>query len=115
MVAHIIRTVMKGVILNIIICKPCVCSVRPSTMTEDYAVPDAMVGLSEYMSIYLLNHTNIPCVWYVLSLKFTYFFNVVAEVIGRGGEQINKIQHDSGCKVQIAHGEPKFSYFLYSK
>uniref|UniRef100_A0A8C7XAX0 KH-type splicing regulatory protein n=1 Tax=Oryzias sinensis TaxID=183150 RepID=A0A8C7XAX0_9TELE len=24
-------------------------------------------------------------------------------VIGRGGEQINKIQHESGCKVQIAH------------
>ncbi|KAM9770765.1 LOW QUALITY PROTEIN: far upstream element-binding protein 2-like [Menidia menidia] len=44
-------------------------SVRPSTMTEEYRVPDAMVGL----------------------------------IIGRGGEQINKIQHDSGCKVQIAH------------
>uniref|UniRef100_A0A3P8VRL9 KH-type splicing regulatory protein n=1 Tax=Cynoglossus semilaevis TaxID=244447 RepID=A0A3P8VRL9_CYNSE len=43
--------------------------VRPSTMTEEYKVPDAMVGL----------------------------------VIGRGGEQINKIQQDSGCKVQIAH------------
>ncbi|XP_038140674.1 far upstream element-binding protein 2 isoform X2 [Cyprinodon tularosa] len=44
-------------------------SVRPSTMTEEYKVPDSMVGL----------------------------------IIGRGGEQINKIQHDSGCKVQIAH------------
>ncbi|XP_041839736.1 far upstream element-binding protein 2 [Melanotaenia boesemani] len=44
-------------------------SVRSSTMTEDYRVPDGMVGL----------------------------------IIGRGGEQINKIQHDSGCKVQIAH------------
>uniref|UniRef100_A0A3Q1EUN6 KH-type splicing regulatory protein n=1 Tax=Acanthochromis polyacanthus TaxID=80966 RepID=A0A3Q1EUN6_9TELE len=47
----------------------CVCSVRPSTMTEEYRVPDGMVGL----------------------------------IIGRGGEQINKIQQDSGCKVQIAH------------
>ncbi|MEQ2217146.1 hypothetical protein XENOCAPTIV_024564 [Xenoophorus captivus] len=46
-------------------------SVRPSTITEEYKVPDSMVGL----------------------------------IIGRGGEQINKIQHDSGCKVQIAHGE----------
>ncbi|XP_046872177.1 far upstream element-binding protein 2-like isoform X1 [Hypomesus transpacificus] len=46
-------------------------SVRPSTMTEDYRVPDGMVGL----------------------------------IIGRGGEQINKIQQDSGCKVQIAPGE----------
>ncbi|KAJ8363085.1 hypothetical protein SKAU_G00119160 [Synaphobranchus kaupii] len=41
---------------------------RPSSMTEDYRVPDGMVGL----------------------------------IIGRGGEQINKIQQDSGCKVQIA-------------
>ncbi|XP_070831467.1 far upstream element-binding protein 2 isoform X1 [Chaetodon trifascialis] len=44
-------------------------SVRPSTITEEYRVPDSMVGL----------------------------------IIGRGGEQINKIQQDSGCKVQIAH------------
>lgn len=27
-------------------------------------------------------------------------------VIGRGGEQINKIQQDSGCKVQISPGTP---------
>uniref|UniRef100_A0A3Q3M8N5 KH-type splicing regulatory protein n=1 Tax=Mastacembelus armatus TaxID=205130 RepID=A0A3Q3M8N5_9TELE len=45
------------------------CIVRPSTMSEEYRVPDGMVGL----------------------------------IIGRGGEQINKIQQDSGCKVQIAH------------
>uniref|UniRef100_A0A1A8CGL1 KH-type splicing regulatory protein n=1 Tax=Nothobranchius kadleci TaxID=1051664 RepID=A0A1A8CGL1_NOTKA len=42
---------------------------RPSALTEEYRVPDAMVGL----------------------------------IIGRGGEQINKIQQDSGCKVQVAH------------
>ncbi|XP_029996059.1 far upstream element-binding protein 2-like isoform X3 [Sphaeramia orbicularis] len=41
---------------------------RPSSITEEYTVPDSMVGL----------------------------------IIGRGGEQINKIQQDSGCKVQIA-------------
>ncbi|XP_041099751.1 far upstream element-binding protein 2-like, partial [Polyodon spathula] len=39
-----------------------------ATITEEYRVPDGMVGL----------------------------------IIGRGGEQINKIQQDSGCKVQIA-------------
>uniref|UniRef100_A0A1A7Z385 KH-type splicing regulatory protein n=1 Tax=Iconisemion striatum TaxID=60296 RepID=A0A1A7Z385_9TELE len=44
-------------------------SARPSALTEEYRVPDAMVGL----------------------------------IIGRGGEQINKIQQDSGCKVQVAH------------
>ncbi|XP_043102748.1 far upstream element-binding protein 2 isoform X2 [Puntigrus tetrazona] len=43
-------------------------SVRPSSLTEEYRVPDGMVGL----------------------------------IIGRGGEQINKIQQESGCKVQIA-------------
>ncbi|XP_022530214.2 far upstream element-binding protein 2 isoform X2 [Astyanax mexicanus] len=41
---------------------------RPSSVTEEYRVPDGMVGL----------------------------------IIGRGGEQINKIQQESGCKVQIA-------------
>ncbi|KAL6087009.1 hypothetical protein STEG23_009157, partial [Scotinomys teguina] len=39
-----------------------------TSMTEEYRVPDGMVGL----------------------------------IIGRGGEQINKIQQDSGCKVQIS-------------
>uniref|UniRef100_A0A8C9Y8Y3 KH-type splicing regulatory protein n=1 Tax=Sander lucioperca TaxID=283035 RepID=A0A8C9Y8Y3_SANLU len=41
---------------------------RPAYSTEEYSVPDSMVGL----------------------------------IIGRGGEQINKIQQESGCKVQIA-------------
>ncbi|PIO34905.1 hypothetical protein AB205_0153680, partial [Aquarana catesbeiana] len=41
---------------------------RSATMTEEYRVPDGMVGL----------------------------------IIGRGGEQINKIQQESGCKVQIS-------------
>ncbi|XP_029913027.1 far upstream element-binding protein 2-like isoform X1 [Myripristis murdjan] len=41
---------------------------RPASTSEEYSVPDSMVGL----------------------------------IIGRGGEQINKIQQDSGCKVQIA-------------
>uniref|UniRef100_A0A3Q3IPS3 K Homology domain-containing protein n=1 Tax=Monopterus albus TaxID=43700 RepID=A0A3Q3IPS3_MONAL len=40
----------------------------PAAASEEYSVPDSMVGL----------------------------------IIGRGGEQINKIQLESGCKVQIA-------------
>uniref|UniRef100_A0A665UK94 KH-type splicing regulatory protein n=1 Tax=Echeneis naucrates TaxID=173247 RepID=A0A665UK94_ECHNA len=40
----------------------------PASTTEEYSVPDSMVGL----------------------------------IIGRGGEQINKIQQESSCKVQIA-------------
>ncbi|XP_031426642.1 far upstream element-binding protein 2 isoform X1 [Clupea harengus] len=54
---------------------------RPATATEEYSVPDSMVGL----------------------------------IIGRGGEQINKIQQDSGCKVQIAAdsgGQPERSVSL---
>lgn len=34
----------------------------------------------------------------------TYSLFSLSPVIGRGGEQINKIQQDSGCKVQIAPG-----------
>lgn len=30
---------------------------------------------------------------------------VLIVVIGRGGEQINRIQLESGCKIQIAAGE----------
>ncbi|XP_072225297.1 far upstream element-binding protein 2-like isoform X2 [Leuresthes tenuis] len=41
---------------------------RPTSTSEEYSVPDSMVGL----------------------------------IIGRGGEQINKIQQESGCKVQIS-------------
>ncbi|XP_023666426.2 far upstream element-binding protein 2 isoform X2 [Paramormyrops kingsleyae] len=51
---------------------------RPTTATEEYSVPDGMVGLKP----------QVP--------------PPECPVIGRGGEQINKIQHDSGCKVQIA-------------
>lgn len=39
----------------------------------------------------------------------------MSTVIGRGGEQINKIQQESGCKVQIAPGTvsiPKMFPFL---
>lgn len=34
-----------------------VCSVRPSTITEECRVPDGMVGLSEYIPIHVLNQT----------------------------------------------------------
>lgn len=41
----------------------------------------------------------------------------LSAVIGRGGEQINKIQQESGCKVQIAPGaiftSTFFTFVLY--
>lgn len=38
-------------------------------------------------------------------MSTTFGFAVsLSLVIGRGGEQISKIQQDSGCKVQIAPG-----------
>uniref|UniRef100_A0A674JPV1 Far upstream element-binding protein 1 n=1 Tax=Terrapene triunguis TaxID=2587831 RepID=A0A674JPV1_9SAUR len=43
-------------------------SINMSVMTEEYKVPDGMVGF----------------------------------IIGRGGEQISRIQQESGCKIQIA-------------
>lgn len=30
-------------------------------MTEEYRVPDGMVGLSEYLQIHFLTHTNDAC------------------------------------------------------
>lgn len=35
-------------------------------------------------------------------------------VIGRGGEQISRIQAESGCKIQIASGKPSFFIDLSS-
>ena len=49
-----------------------------SVMTEEYKVPDGMVGF----------------------------------IIGRGGEQISRIQQESGCKIQIAPGN-YFWVFLF--
>lgn len=84
-------------------------------MTEEYRVPDGMVGLSEYMHICFLNHRHDArvAVLRVFKLNSQCLNCCPFTVIGRGGEQINKIQQDSGCKVQIAHGElcanPRFS------
>lgn len=41
----------------------------------------------------------------IMDLKTNLYIFFCTKVIGRGGEQINKIQQDSGCKVQIAHGQ----------
>lgn len=41
--------------------------------------------------------------WVPLTRPSPFFFSS-HPVIGRGGEQINKIQQDSGCKVQISPG-----------
>lgn len=42
----------------------------------------------------------------------TQFAASLSPVIGRGGEQINKIQQESGCKVQIAPGTVSSSVAL---
>lgn len=80
-----------------------VCSVGSSALTEECSVPDAMVGLSKYLRT---DRWNYSC---ALSkpngAALTRSSAPLLEVIGRGGEQINKIQQESGCKVQFAHGE----------
>ena len=40
------------------------CSVRPSTMTEDYRVPDGMVGLSEYTREPFHTHVRLHMLTY---------------------------------------------------
>ncbi|XP_016139721.1 far upstream element-binding protein 2-like isoform X1 [Sinocyclocheilus grahami] len=101
-------------------------SVRPSSITEEYRVPDGMVGLilEENQSSSLLNtsadgtpaESSSSCGSMreresdgdvrSKSAERQGLFHAQLEqtttVIGRGGEQINKIQQESGCKVQIA-------------
>lgn len=61
--------------------------------TEEVAVPDKMVGLSKYSSLsssyrYNLSSNCVTC--------------IVLLVIGRGGEQISRLQAESGAKIQMA-------------
>lgn len=42
--------------------------------------------------------------------------SVLFVVIGKGGEQISRIQLESGCKIQIASGKLfKTKHFFYSR
>lgn len=38
--------------------------------------------------------------------QFVLILVALISVIGRGGEQISRIQIESGCKIQIAPGKP---------
>uniref|UniRef100_A0A3Q3VUQ5 K Homology domain-containing protein n=1 Tax=Mola mola TaxID=94237 RepID=A0A3Q3VUQ5_MOLML len=50
------------------------------------------------------------------AMSTTFGFAVsLSLVIGRGGEQISKIQQDSGCKVQIAPGNVCILYNAFAK
>lgn len=40
--------------------------------------------------------------------QFVLMLVELISVIGRGGEQISRIQIESGCKIQIAPGKPLF-------
>lgn len=90
-------------------------SLYRTSVTEEYRVPDGMVGLSEWglcgspRSVLcpvppppmggggVISPGPTPSIHALLFPRFSL-------VIGRGGEQINKIQQDSGCKVQISPG-----------
>lgn len=45
----------------------------------------------------------------LIQMFFSIFF---LQVIGRGGEQISRIQQESGCKIQIAPGNYLFAFFF---
>lgn len=63
--------------------------------TEEVAVPDKMVGLSKLATTHIgLEGTNIN-ISMIMNL-----FSVL--VIGRGGEQISRLQAESGAKIQMA-------------
>lgn len=51
-----------------------------------------------------LEFLNILCVGYIIVFYFSFL------VIGRGGEQISRIQQESGCKIQIAPGRSYCQY-----
>lgn len=61
-------------------------------LTEEFHVPDKMVGLSKLnssLSAYSLLWNN---------------YQSLHLVIGRGGEQITRLQAESACKIQMAAG-----------
>lgn len=65
-------------------CVFCVCSVRPSTVLEEFAVPDSMIGLSEYIHSPLLNHPDLFCVLYVYNFKlFLLFLKSLAKEVNK--------------------------------
>lgn len=78
-------------------------------INEYMRVPDKMVGLSKYITdirfYFILYNLALMMHFYsyqyaMLILLFMYFALVL--VIGRNGEQINRLQAESGCKIQMA-------------
>lgn len=40
-------------------------------------------------------------IWKLFTTGFNFCYNIVT-VIGRGGEQITRLQSETGCKIQMA-------------
>lgn len=80
-----------------------ICFVALRSISEDFKVPDGMVGFSMYL---FKNPKPQNAHWrcFCSLLKVMPFFPLPL-VIGRGGEQISRLQQESGCKIQIAPGE----------
>ena len=84
-----------------------ICYVVFRSISEEFKVPDGMVGFSKWLGLGLtLNSekwfSNVYIKRLEVTLFFFFFFNIV---IGRGGEQISRLQQESGCKIQIAPGK----------
>uniref|UniRef100_A0AAX7UX42 K Homology domain-containing protein n=1 Tax=Astatotilapia calliptera TaxID=8154 RepID=A0AAX7UX42_ASTCA len=74
----------------------------PRSTSEEFKVPDGMVGFSK--CLFKKNQKKPKSITSVL-LEFdiyTCFLSLPVLVIGRGGEQISRLQQESGCKIQIA-------------
>lgn len=72
------------------------------SISEEFKVPDGMVGFS--MFTFEDSSTESHKSLFVLLDNLCKMFSLLL-VIGRGGEQISRLQQESGCKIQIAPGK----------
>lgn len=80
------------------------------SISEEYKVPDGMVGFSKLSDSFFPNsYPRLEALedFHLNLINNPVLINHSSAVIGRGGEQISRIQQDSGCKIQIAPGESK--------
>lgn len=57
------------------------------------------------VSFHTLNSEKWLSNVFIKHLEVTHYFFLFFVVIGRGGEQISRLQQESGCKIQIAPGK----------
>uniref|UniRef100_A0A671V8A5 Far upstream element (FUSE) binding protein 1 n=1 Tax=Sparus aurata TaxID=8175 RepID=A0A671V8A5_SPAAU len=69
---------------------------------EDADQPETKKVATNDVSFHTLNSEKWLSNVFIKHLEVTHFFFLFFVVIGRGGEQISRLQQESGCKIQIA-------------